>query len=1282
MGIAAISFEVGATTASRRFGHTARVGMVCLFLAVVVGFGPAQAVSVSGLVRGPDGPVAGAAIEGSSGGVTAFATSNGQGAYALDLPEGSLRLVASGPDGSGLVGFPVSNVPLFADRTVHLFVAPEVEISFSVDLPAEMEPYRPNAFLSLRPLDGLHSFSGFFAEAPVDGVYSARVPAGRYALSWFPCLPISLPSGESPVCTRAPYFSYLPVDASNDVSGLTIPLRPPGSPLYPRQAPRADLVTVGAPDADGIATVSGLPGAADGVAMVWVMNLHTSQYHATASAPDGSFSIDMFAPEGSVLSVHQNPAGFGYISQSAGTVVEAPRPDGNTFVSIARLGPDYTAEERVRSVGMFDAAQIWISGELDSRMLQPGQTLSLSGTYRVYSRNKPEIVIDPASIHVPVELHPVIGPDGRQQNTGPQTASRTLTPTGFPIEHPNAPGVRLGNLSMGPLAHRSAFSWQGGWTATLQVPADTPAGVYQLMFLPVLFAELPTATRHFSGVYSSIIDTLQAPSGAGLVGVGAVPERRLGWALMLNDLSNGSRGVIAEEDRHALQIAARVSSAARHFIVPREDARSGAPLTYSLEPFAPLTAASNRGWLPQPTIPFAFPSGELAVRIEQPDGTLRDLGSAPFVQAFVQGVPSRTGEGLSSQKPEQYYGLSTRDPRFNVTFEQYGMHRITATGSLQDKNGDSYVGGGTYHVHVARTLDLETGVFPNTAFEVGDAFSPSLIVQPGVPATVEIEIAHYPWSDPTQVVRRVFRGSANRFGYFHPPVESPFRFAQPGEYRVDYTARYTDEAGVVWMGSQSWGGVVETPHSPLVARGKRNPLAWLNIRETPIPTTHLPFPYFAGDIAWMEDAQVDPTFTAHIPEITVHDTQGEFTDHVWTRPGYNDINFEPLIAAGEIPLKSSTPTGIPAPLLPDHADTDWGYYYAGSARPGVRVREVVSENSSPNAYWRFEDEYAYQLGVGRNGDLPNDFKFQFGGAVYRSTSAGIRWYGAYGSLWVMPAHDDPVGGRVMPPFQGASGGPSGGPIMRIRGEDIDIFLHPMGVRPGGILERGDTISFSGQIGPTLPSKVEVTISMPDGEQRVISGQANKVGYFHFPEADFVASQEGAYGVQVRVWHDGMTSAGPVEPPFPEGSVLGAVGGGFVFHVVSPHLPRLEVNHPRTSFVRPAAGPIATTIESPDGLTEILLASTVAMPGFLMQQSVGSVLTHHYDAPALQTVFPNLDLYDVEGFAGSDTITLSYVLSGKDSQGRARFYATQLLLQGEELIALPDVVVFRDGFDPR
>ena len=76
--------------------------------------------------------------------------------------------------------------------------------------------------------------------------------------------------------------------------------------------------------------------------------------------------------------------------------------------------------------------------------------------------------------------------------------------------------------------------------------------------------------------------------------------------------------------------------------------------------------------------------------------------------------------------------------------------------------------------------------------------------------------------------------------------------------------------------------------------------------------------------------------------------------------------------------------------------------------------------------------------------------------------------------------------------------------------------------------------------------------------------------------------------------------------------------------------------------------------------------TTVMPGFILEEGTTTALTYTYDAPKLAKDFPNLDLFDQDGFAGVDTITMSFVVSGTDAKGERQHFARQVVLQGEEL----------------
>ena len=56
----------------------------------------------------------------------------------------------------------------------------------------------------------------------------------------------------------------------------------------------------------------------------------------------------------------------------------------------------------------------------------------------------------------------------------------------------------------------------------------------------------------------------------------------------------------------------------------------------------------------------------------------------------------------------------------------------------------------------------------------------------------------------------------------------------------------------------------------------------------------------------------------------------------------------------------------------------------------------------------------------------------------------------------------PVGTRTFPPFQGNGGvARAAAPLFTLKGEEIDLFIHLTGVRPGSVLETGNTFALVG-----------------------------------------------------------------------------------------------------------------------------------------------------------------------------------------------------------------------------
>jgi hypothetical protein len=265
----------------------------------------------------------------------------------------------------------------------------------------------------------------------------------------------------------------------------------------------------------------------------------------------------------------------------------------------------------------------------------------------------------------------------------------------------------------------------------------------------------------------------------------------------------------------------------------------------------------------------------------------------------------------------------------------------------------------------------------------------------------------------------------------------------------------------------------------------------------------------------------------------------------------------------------------------------------------------------------------------------------------------------------------------MPPFAGTGNGgwtTEGGPILRLRGEDIHIFILPTGTHPGAVLQVGDTFHFAGHIMPTLDSQVEVTVTAPSGIQYTGSGQANLLGYYYNPGDDFTINEPGLWSVDVRVWHDGQCSGGTTISPYPSGDVLGSEDGRYFFYAVTPNAQRLSVTSPSPGFLyfRDKVTPITITGSVPEGLSDVSLDYTITMPGYILEhgqlETSGDTFRITFDPEALHDIFPNLDLIgrDAPWEAGlADTIAINLLLQGQSQTGSI-YLANTITLQGNQV----------------
>ena len=1060
-------------------------------------------------------------------------------------------------------------------------------------------------------------------------------------------------------------------------SGANVELRLlPGPFVFtPDHPPVAARIAISTPTADGSATITGAAGAVGGGDFVLVTTLDSGDFGWTTAAADGSFTLAHRAPPGSWVFVRNDPLGVGThrmlleITTAGGEGGAASVP--GTMLRVGEGTPPGTGRAVAGVAGPCKRGfpSFAFQGRIAPSATNPGGTLTLEGTLRAHA---PGISSSTLAVNAFLYLTPAAYANGTQGTSRPFMASHLLTPTGLPIERAErlAEGIGAG-LGNQTLHQTSPGEYAEAIAVTLPVPADLPAGFYHPV-LNLLTAGSSCLIGPAPGVPVALVDHINR-RGPGLVlppvRIGAPQPPRLFWALLADTLSSGSPGVVAAEDQGRFALAPRTLTQSTTFAVPRRHAASGQTLSYRLEPFLPLVSIGDRGDpADSPRIPFRFPSGELRLTVRAPDGSVIHAGPAPFVQTRVRTPVDARGDvlGLGGGSMGNVLQLSTMDPAFDVAFTQDGLHEVRLEGWIEDIHGQRWSGGGTYRVWVADPLTLDTTTLPGTPLEVGDSLHLGMQVLPPVPADVDVVVRFAPASNP-QAVREVRRrGRANRFGYL-ATVDGFFTATEPGEYRVDVAATYRGAGGAVRAGGRTWGGVVAARDARLIAHGRRCtdscPLGpqWFDRAQIGFAFDHLFFPFHRGDVAW----QVEERDAAKLA-ITVQDPAGSIGSLLQARVHGNDVAAR--AAAGELPLVSSRPGDQEPNTDPSRVDL-WAYSYRSVQRPLVRVREIVGEDNLTSEYWRFDDQYNDQPGMGDNGDLPNDFKLLFGGAVLRGAALPHNEYAAYGALWVHLPSGEPIErSRVFPPFQGNGGGPTGGPLMTLKGRAVDLFWHPTGVRPGSVLEIGDRVSFAGYFAPTLPCRLELTVTAPSGRVRTFDRRANKIGYLYDPSFDFYADEAGEWKVTVRGSFDGITSAGQVTAPFPSGDLLGTADGKFSFYVVRRDAPPLAVDKPASSFVRPAAGAVRLAFTNPQGLSQTSLRQTTTMPGFVLEEGSVAGFSYSYDAPQLAGDFPNLDLFDAAGKAGADAVAMTFLASGKDSGGGDVFRARRLLLQGEELFA--------------
>jgi hypothetical protein len=1103
---------------------------------------------------------------------------------------------------------------------------------------------------------------------------------------------------DTPEATRAPIATSTPIPAGKaSVTGSIESVVPKANTSganwnhltaaesYRRiSPPNAKAINLEYDEIVGKVRVIGNPGAVLEESNVMVANLELGGVTLVVADSSGAFEASVPARPGTHVLVKQDTTGHqvNFINgandqlinegaKSPGVILSIPVPetkDGYGFAGGGRVpGKDtgWVVEGNLSRIAFQDGDRATIDGNLSI----------LTGIQKISDQILGDIRYDFTG--------QIIG-DGNGLPMGPggTFASNILTPTGLPIlTDMNNVGFFNNNCAGSSLNWRqeegksvSDFSCD----VNIDTYGGTPDGTY-ILWLTVHFPEnIPNVNE--SGKLLNL-----GTSGGGAqnmvalatVAVGSPKPMRLATTLFADLLQEGTRGGVWPQENKSQFGIGPLTITNHNPVIPRLDPY-GDSLSHRLDPYAPLLGMVDRITPSVPFVEFDFSNSELQINVERPDGKVDVLGPAPLGAYGVRtpilpdNRPIAGGGGHIVEIP-QLLGLGDE---FVYEFPLDGDYVLKLSGHVNDTNGYIFEIGGSYDVSVANSLDIETMLLPGTPFEVGGSLPVGLHVYPQVPAKVDFTVTHV-GADNVATLQQ-YKGVANESGYWDGEGKY-FTFENAGEYKIDVEARYTSEDGALWVGRLVHGSAIATPDGPIIAHGRRGPdnigsisPPW-GFGSDFEPGGHHQFPFFTGDILWGIEGP-DPNREEMGPGDSVN-TQLSFqaldTNHPLVARAIKQVppdnvggGISSFVQTGQIPLATF------AELNPDGSDKGLSlgfrpeqlnlraYSYTSAQRPGVRVRELIQGNDVGIAYWRFNDAYHMQSGNGHGGDLPGDFKFLYGATVIRDTELKEGIFAIYGSGWVLARNDDSMGSRFMPPFQGNAGGPNGGPLFNVHGRDVDMFFLPLGVRPGSVLEVGDIFRMAGPVMPTLPSKVEYEVTAPDGTLRAFKGRANSVGYYYDPADDFKLDQPGLWTVELAVTHDGMTSAGPVQKPYPNGGPLTPDGRTFTFIVTDndTQLLNMVTDLTRRSPLLWYAGTIQNArfeAPLPQGWTGETAHLTATMPGIVLVekdiQIEDGVIKWSLKGEEMNRLANNFD-HD-QGLA--DTITVTYYAgeqSGRQAAG--------------------------------
>ncbi|MFY9180282.1 MAG: hypothetical protein WAO12_10980, partial [Venatoribacter sp.] len=754
---------------------------------------------------------------------------------------------------------------------------------------------------------------------------------------------------------------------------------------------------------------------------------------------------------------------------------------------------------------------------------------------------------------------------------------------------------------------------------------------------------------------------------------------------------------------------------------------NGKPNPISLAPFIPRLALADRRAPGKLLYDLDFQHSSINIKLEK----LNDDGTTPELVFDKQSlVPTgirlnhprnKFAESLSAggvhitDVPQLVFGAT--DNVLYHRFTESGRYRLTTTGILSSINGPNQALNQTIEFIVAdRGITPLLSQLPMMPILIGTEPMLSLHTIPPRPVDINLTWKHSASAEQT------ITGKANMYGFWKNPTALS-QAQTEGEYRLDLSLFYRDADGVLYASSRSMASVITEPESPAAStkvrgqrffdnvcekegltqkdctnrdQSRRHNLTWfkqgnVSVSGDPAPYIvsdgHAYNTFHGGDILWIQEdhaaimtasiEQLPSEFDAATIDCGIHKEKDENGNEIGESARFFDTQ------KPEIPMMTCwnpSPTLI-STVEKNYDQTNGGfrtYAYTGSERYHIRVREAIGDRHAPG-YWRFDDSYGAQRGVGASGDHPDELKAQFVGLVVEKFD-GSKSYAASASAFVLTGDENTNAelndSRVQPPFTDDA-------LLVFNGQDKDAVLWPSSIIPGDIIEQGSQLAYTGQMLPPTDVSLNIQVTAPD--QTVLSSliKANRIGYLRSQDP-ITFNQPGVWKIKPTVdvsqatRSDGAPDAANIKANINPNPLLSVHDDYYVFVVPAgtAKLP-LKLSNPAAWGNSAKPGPWLA-IDSEDNPAFHLIADQSKMPGanitalhhvafmdgWILQQGSSATPSVEINLHELKKTFRTLD---AAGSNYTDLIRITLLAEGTDKDGQPTYWFRNITLHGQEML---------------